>query len=264
VFSGIIKPWGYAHPGFKEQLDKGIRVFELDVHYDLSSNFRVYHMTIFDQRTSCACLGDCVEQLNTWSLLNPNHDPIFVLVEPRGFVAKDLWCDFEWAQDTTDSLIRLLLDIVEESRILKPADVHSGYPSLQDALQDKGWPTLGQTRGKFIFILNNFGSQDADPPFGNNRCPKFFTGTLETKIFFKRPTDKEQWQTVRDNATALIEINQEDAKLGSAMQRAGYLTRLMGGLGHPEPPKKLIERREKTPYFTFMDYPTSPVRNFAH
>ena len=45
-------------------------------------------------------------------------------------LSKDLWCDFPWAQDVTDSLIKILVDMVGESRMIKPADIHAGYPDL--------------------------------------------------------------------------------------------------------------------------------------
>ena len=53
-------------------------------------NFRVYHVSFFDQRTSCACLGDCLSQLDSWSQVNPTHDPLVVYLEPRGFATNGI------------------------------------------------------------------------------------------------------------------------------------------------------------------------------
>ena len=45
----VMATWGYGHPSLKDQLDKGVREIEIDIHFDAAGNFRVYHLKIFDQ-----------------------------------------------------------------------------------------------------------------------------------------------------------------------------------------------------------------------
>jgi len=49
---------------------------------------------------------------------------------------------------------RILLQVWPRDRLITPADVQGDAATLRDAVTKKGWPTLGETRGKALFYVN--------------------------------------------------------------------------------------------------------------
>ena len=72
----------YEHSKIEEQLDRGYRTFELDIHIKADGVMN-YHVQMWDQETHCYCLGQCLQTMKRWSLDNPGHGPIVILLEPK-------------------------------------------------------------------------------------------------------------------------------------------------------------------------------------
>ena len=68
----------YKHVNLENQLTNGIRQIELDIHL-MSNNNVVYHLQIFDDKTNCYCLNDCLKRILNWSKINSNHYPIYFI-----------------------------------------------------------------------------------------------------------------------------------------------------------------------------------------
>lgn len=141
----------YTLPLIDIQLnEQGVRQFELDVYYDRkneneNNRFRVYHIPVIDEGSTCYWLADCLEVLYTWSKANSGHHPIFVFIEPK---------NIEGHYEELDAEI---LMIWPGERIITPDDVKGEYPDLPQALSDRGWPTLGESRGRAIFVMLDSG-----------------------------------------------------------------------------------------------------------
>ncbi len=183
----------YDHPPLAEQFDsEGVRQIELDVFHDPEGGlyadrhiylalgkpiesgepaldepgFKVLHAQDVDFNSSCLTFVECLEQVRAWSDANPNHLPIAILVEAKadeiidpanlGFV-KPLPIDAA-ALRALDAEARSVFD---PERLITPDDVRGDRASVEAAvLSGQGWPTLGEARGKVLFLLDNEGQGD--------------------------------------------------------------------------------------------------------
>jgi hypothetical protein len=145
----------YEHAPLGVQLeDQGVRQFELDVAWDLASEGHlVYHLPLIDQGTTCERFTDCARALFDWSSARPGHHPLFVLIE-----TKDGWED-DTGPSRLDALEDELLSVWPRERLVTPADLRRGHADLRTALADEGWPTLGELRGRALFVLHDGGAR---------------------------------------------------------------------------------------------------------
>ncbi len=141
----------YTMPPLTAQLDEyGVRAFELDLHY-YQGEFYVYHLPVDDQESTCPRLRDCLSEIRRWSEANPGHHLLQVYFDFRDDYDKYKLIDY------MDELDAVILDEYTRERILTPDDLIGGAPDLQTAIAERGWPTLGETRGRTMFVLWNFG-----------------------------------------------------------------------------------------------------------
>jgi hypothetical protein len=148
-----VSEWEYEHVPLDEQLERqGVRGVELDLQWDPScERFRVFHVGLLDERTTCAFFTDCLVTLRGWSEAHPGHHPIFVHLEAKnGFTSTAL--DARLA--AMEAEIRAVFD---ERWLLTPDEVKGSASSLAEALVTRGWPTLGAARGRFLFYLDDTG-----------------------------------------------------------------------------------------------------------
>ena len=195
----------YRHRPLSEQLDAGARQLEIDVYYDpqggrflnpvglkaagltldparraalAEPGFKVMHVPDIDVLSSCVTLKMCLGIIRRWSLAHPDHPPIMLMfnaktdpaVVPGGVSA----LPFDAAAfDALDSEIR---SVFPPQALITPDDVQGKYPTLREAVLHDAWPTLGQSRGKVLFALD----EDADKVAvyrGKRR-------SLEGRVFF--------------------------------------------------------------------------------
>ncbi|MGZ5999134.1 MAG: phosphatidylinositol-specific phospholipase C1-like protein [Rhizomicrobium sp.] len=176
----------YAHIPLADQLSDGARAIEIDVAYDPKGGlyahpagaamtgvplpdgydtimskpgFKVLHVQDIDYRSVCMTLVTCLQELKAWSAAHPDHIPILVTMN-----AKDDEIPFPGSVtplkfDTSafDALDAEILSVFSPAEIVTPDQVQGSYPTLRDAVLQHGWPTLGETRGKFIFALDEDG-----------------------------------------------------------------------------------------------------------
>ncbi len=149
-----IVEWDYEHAPLGEQLARqGVRGVELDLNFDpRCERMEVYHVRVLDERSSCRLLTDCLLALRTFSEANPGHHPLMVHLEPKG--AAGLWDEGRFAR-----LEREILSVFDRAWIITPDEVRGDAPTLREAITARGWPTLGATRGRVLFYLD-----DSDAP----------------------------------------------------------------------------------------------------
>ena len=58
-----------------------------------------------------------------------------------------------------DALDAEILSVFSRDQIVTPDQVQGTFPTLRDAVLQHGWPTLGETRGKFLFALDEDGDK---------------------------------------------------------------------------------------------------------
>lgn len=184
--------WAYSHDPLAVQLDKqGVRAFELDLHHLGSSKpIAVFHIQLLDELTSCATLGECLQQLRTWSDAHPCHHPLLVTLEAKDDLEESM------VADHLGELESQVVAVWPKERLVKPDDVRSGHPTVLAGLQAQGWPTLAESRGKLLLILyNNEGLLE------NYR--KLHPGMMGAVAFvFGTPGDPDIAALLRDNPNA--------------------------------------------------------------
>ncbi len=181
----------YTHRSLTAQLeDLGMRQFEIDVYADPEGGayatpdlaplgqdlahvrrpgpemqepgLKVLHTAPYDFRTTCATLRACLTEIRDWSRANRGHLPIGVMVEvkdPAADTKRRLPLPnaprFDAAQlDALDAEIRAVFD---EAHLLTPDDVRGEATTLRDAIAGRGWPTLRESRGTVLFMMDNTG-----------------------------------------------------------------------------------------------------------
>lgn len=187
--SGWGKSLEYTHRPLAEQLEElEIRQIELDVFADPEGGhyarplgrkitghdpelgdavmqepgFKVLHVQDVDYRSTCLTLIRCLEEVRTWSLANPDHVPIMVMIEVKDENLPDtLGLDFtepipvrEEALDALDEEIR---SVFSTDHLMTPDDVRGNHTTLERAVLEEGWPTLAQARGRVFVALDNTG-----------------------------------------------------------------------------------------------------------
>jgi hypothetical protein len=122
---------------------------------------KVLHIQDLDWDTTCQFFVECLGVVKAWSDANPGHLPILVLVEAKDEIAPDplglgfaIPIEFEGPEfDTLDAEIR---SVFPPGQLITPDDVRGSFGSLRDAVLTRGWPSLGDSRGKVLFALDNF------------------------------------------------------------------------------------------------------------
>lgn len=198
----VVPDWAYTHAPLDVQLaEQGVRQIELDIHRAPDGGFEVFHVPVLDELSTCDRLTECLELTLEWSDANPGHHLLAILIEPKDEL-DTLPIDDYQAVDAA------LLSVWPRPRVLTPDDVRGEHPSLRAALDADGWPTLGATRDRVMFVMLDSGAHrdgylDTFP-------------NLEGAVIFARGGAGEPWSAV---------IETGDPLAIQEMAAAGYLVR---------------------------------------
>ena len=183
----------YSHAPLDVQLEtQNVRTFELDLHR-IGDTFEVFHLILVDEITSCQMFADCLSLIQRWSLSKPDHLPITVWLEMKSGMR----------EDPLESLLMIedeIRAVIPNEQLLTPELVRGQYPSIREALDTEGWPTLGQLRGRIMFIILNNG--DHTGPYTNN-----FT-SLDGRLLFPRAGASQYtmpWAAVEKLGTSSVD-----------------------------------------------------------
>ncbi len=126
--------------------------------------FKVLHILDVDFETTCLTFKDCLQTIKTWSDAHPSHMPIMIQIEAKDDGTPDIFgpgfaippkigpAEF----DALDAEIR---SVFPPERMITPDDVRHDASTLEYAVKNRGWPTLGASRGKVLFTLDNEGKR---------------------------------------------------------------------------------------------------------
>ena len=186
----VIEEWNYEHLPLDQQLDNGIRQFEIDVVYEPDSGeLLVQHIPVLDNKSNCYSFLDCMETLSEWSEAHPEHVPIHVLVEPRTEIPA-------WSTslhlDTVDDHISSVFG----DRVWTPAKQQGSHLNLRESVVASGFPVLEELRGGFIFVLLDGGEPYRE--YTNNGA------SLTNRMMFPLVEPAHEWAAyfLRDNPFA--------------------------------------------------------------
>jgi len=181
----------YSHLPLTNQLNDGARAIELDVVYDpqgglyahpagaamtgetmpddwtaamLQPGFKVLHVQDIDFHAVCITFVRCLQELKAWSKAHPDHIPILITLNAKddsipmpGSVTPLKFDAAAW-----DALDAEILSVFTRDELVTPDQVQGGAATLREAILTTGWPTLGETRGKFLFALDESGDKIKD------------------------------------------------------------------------------------------------------
>ncbi|MCC5907460.1 MAG: phosphatidylinositol-specific phospholipase C1-like protein [Balneolaceae bacterium] len=125
--------------------------------------YKVLHVQDTDYRSTCLTLQSCLLEVRQWSLNNPDHLPLAILIEVKDNTPDDRG-DFtfqeavrvdEWNIFDIDDEI---WSVFEPGHVITPDDVRGNHTTLEEAILADGWPTLAESRGRILFMLDNEGS----------------------------------------------------------------------------------------------------------
>ncbi|KFC18387.1 phosphatidylinositol-specific phospholipase C1-like protein [Epilithonimonas lactis] len=215
----------YEHIPIPEQLDLGLRNLEIDVYADSKGGkyahpkildlvkttqvfdpegkmkkpgYKMIHITDIDYQTWYYTLEDCLKDLRKWSESHPDHDPVFITLEPKDGKANQFGTEPEhYTSKLFDDLDNELKNYLGKDKIITADDIRGTYKTLNEAVLNKNWPKVKNAKGKFVFVLdNNSENRDLytkDHPSLKGRM--IFTnaapGTPESAILFMNEPQKD-------------------------------------------------------------------------
>jgi len=201
----------YSHIPLKEQLDDGARAIEIDVVYDpqgglyahpagaqmtgetmpeawtaemMKPGYKVLHVQDVDFHAVCITFVDCLHNLKDWSKEHPDHVPVLVTmnVKDDSIPMPGSVDPLKFDTAAADALDAAVLSVFSKDELVTPDQVQGGAATLRDGVLEHGWPTLGETRGKFLFALDEGGTK-IKTYIGDRK-------SLEGRVFFVNSPDE--------------------------------------------------------------------------
>lgn len=241
-----IEELDYTHETIEMQLKQyGVRQFELDIYADTeggrfynrkgneivgesyASNInalkqpglKVLHIPDIDYGTNYISFKDALREIYKWSKERPTHLPVFVLIETKtealgkyitgnGYAIAE-----EWDEERIFSVEKEILSVFDRKDIIAPDDVRGSYSTLNEAVLTKGWPTIGESRGKIMFMFDQTSV---------NEIYRKGSPSLENRIIFTSSNPDEP-------DGAFIKRNNANASDIKGLVEKGYLVRSMVG-----------------------------------
>ncbi|WP_101927207.1 MULTISPECIES: Ca2+-dependent phosphoinositide-specific phospholipase C [Luteimonas] len=164
----------YSHRPLAEQLDRGVRGLELDVHYDpqggrythpslppaqrramATPGFKTMHLSDIDDQSHCQPFAQCLRQVRDWSQAHPRHVPILILINAKdGATAPGAVQPLPFDAVAFAALDAEIRAVFPSGTLIEPRTLQGAHPSLRHAARADAWPTLGEARGRVLFALD--------------------------------------------------------------------------------------------------------------
>ncbi|MEB2777894.1 phosphatidylinositol-specific phospholipase C1-like protein [Algoriphagus sp. D3-2-R+10] len=175
----------YAHISLEAQLDLGLRNMELDVFHDpeggrysnpkgleiIKGNggdipsydpnnvlskpgLKLFHVQDLDFQSHYLLFADALKALKTWSENNPDHYPIFILINAKDGNIPGTRSTLPFTATALDSIDLEIRTHLGRDNLITPDLVKGNYPNLETAALAGNWPMLDDMKGKFLFVLD--------------------------------------------------------------------------------------------------------------
>lgn len=175
----------YGHPSLTEQLNLGLRNLELDIFHDpLGGRFanpggieivkkrgavplpfdekkileqpglKMFHVQDIDFRSHQLLFKNGLKELKKWSDKNLNHTPIIILINAKDSQVPQTKKPLPFTTAALDSIDIEIKSVFPLEQLITPDMVRGDFPSLENAILEKGWPELGLVKGRFLFVLD--------------------------------------------------------------------------------------------------------------
>lgn len=183
--SSKAKSLQYGHISLEEQLDLGLRNLELDVFHDPNGGYfsnpkgleivkkmggqplefdseeklsqkglKMFHVQDVDFRSHYLLFKEGLQALKNWSDKNPNHTPIFILINAKDQKVQQTRNPLTFTKSALDSIDIEIKSVFPSEKLITPDLVRGDFKTLEEAVIEKGWPKLEDVKGRFIFVLD--------------------------------------------------------------------------------------------------------------
>jgi hypothetical protein len=182
IYDGFL---AYSHASIPNQLSRqGVRGLELDLFPDpagaLYANpllrqrlmigpltdpewyrpgIKVLHTADLDYSSTCVRFVRCLRRVRRWSLSNPDHVPLLVMLELKGTdpvaAASGGVSVPPWNRAALNALDAEIHSLFRPDELITPDDVRRRGLTLRQSVRRHGWPTLGRARGRVVFLMDN-------------------------------------------------------------------------------------------------------------
>lgn len=234
----------YKHASLAAQLDGGARQLEIDVNTDPKGGkyahpkiveltqveglpadpdfdpehkmdrpgMKVIHIPDVNQRSSCPLFTECMQQIRNWSKAHPKHIPLFIQIETKHDKKAHIpggQLGVMFNTEDFDTLDAEILSVFPKSEIITPDVVRGKYKTLGAAVRAGNWPTLADSRGKVMFVIDS-----------ENDTPAYVAGhpSLRGRVMFTNGK-------MGDPDAAFMKMNGDSAAKIDAMVKLGYIVR---------------------------------------
>jgi hypothetical protein len=123
------------------------------------AGMKVLHVQDVDYHSNCLTLKACLGSVKRWSDAHRGHAPIAILLELKDTPLVIGNIDFvdppPFDEAALNRLDREIRSVFPANRMITPDSVRGSRATLEEAVLRDGWPTLGQSRGKVIFLMDN-------------------------------------------------------------------------------------------------------------
>ena len=221
----------YEHEPLDIQLNTyGMRSFEIDIYADPTGGrfynrkgnsfankpeasgiaelnqpgFKIMHIPDIDFNTHFYTFKSALSFFKTWSDNNPNHLPIVILLETKEDTPGDVlgFLGFKTALPFTPAVCDEIDNEIKSvfgnnlDKIITPDRVRGSYTTLREAVLAGNWPTVGDARGKFLFVMLGSGKNDylAGHPSLENRAMFTFAAENKPEAAFVQYDDPTEYQ----------------------------------------------------------------------
>ena len=147
----------YAHPqGLDMEKDQpGVQPYDPEKQM-LEPGFKIFHIQEIDFRSHYLTFKSCLQDLKKWSDTHPGHNPVFITMNAKdqaidkpGFTVPE-----KFTQEVFAQLDKVIRDELGKNKLIVPDQVRGKYNTLESAVLQGNWPKLKETKGKFIFVLD--------------------------------------------------------------------------------------------------------------
>lgn len=188
-FTSAFQAIQYTHVPLPQQFDdQGIRQIELDVYADPNGGlfsvrhglilvgedpnsglpqldqpgFKIVHLPDIDFDSTCVTFVECLQVIKTWSDAHPTHLPIGIQIEAKTDQIPDIFnvgfiTPFPIGSADYDVLDAEIRSVFPPEQMITPDDIRGPYPTLEQGVLARGWPSLAESRGKVFFLHDNGG-----------------------------------------------------------------------------------------------------------
>mmetsp|Transcript_16340 Transcript_16340/g.35329 ORF Transcript_16340/g.35329 Transcript_16340/m.35329 type:complete len:460 (+) Transcript_16340:1553-2932(+) len=277
----------YTMPPMDELVTQyGVRSFEIDVAYDevggtfynragpklarflgvpnattemfgpeslRTPGWKVVHIPDIDFRSTCNTLVECLQPLQRWRQAHPQHDPLFIHLEPKtvnitataveqnltsiiNLVNGVLRSSPDGSQSLASTvppnkeqvlqLERDVLQVFNRSDIFTPDAMRGRYSSIRQRIRQQGFPNLSSLQGKVLLVLID------SEPF-TTLYEELYPNTRGALFFREGSPNNRDNHTLFTSMVGNANPNQAGLLAGrcKAVVEAGYLLRVAADSG---------------------------------